>query len=54
MNHTRDLLHEKFKIDGRILDLVEEAEREVSPQFKDLDDVMAYNCLLYTSPSPRD
>ena len=43
MNHTRDLLHEKFKIDERVLNLIEEAEAEVSPQFKDLDDIMAYN-----------
>ena len=43
MNHTCDLLQEKFKIDERVLSLIEEAEAEVSPQFKDLDDIMAYN-----------
>ena len=43
MNHTCDLLLEKFKIDERVLSLIEEAEAEVSPQFKDLDDIMAYN-----------
>ena len=43
MNHTRDLLQEKFKIDERVLSLIEEAEAEVSPQFKELDDIMACN-----------
>ena len=49
MNHTRDLLQEKFKIDERVLSLIEEAEAEVSPQFKELDDIMAVSYThLYT------
>lgn len=43
MNLTRELLKTKFKIDAKVLDLIEEAEREVQRQFKDLDDIMAYN-----------
>lgn len=43
MNHTRELLTKEFKIDTKVLDLVEEAEKEVSNEFKKLDDIMAYN-----------
>lgn len=43
MNHTRELLTKEFKIDAKVLDLVEEAEKEVSKEFKKLDDIMAYN-----------
>lgn len=43
MNYTHDFLIEKFNINFKVLDLVEEAEREVSSQFKELDDIMAYN-----------
>ena len=41
--NTYDLLHEKFDISTSILDLIEESEREVAPQFEELDDIMAYN-----------
>lgn len=43
MNHTRELLTKEFKIDAKVLELVEEAEKEVSKEFKKLDDIMAYN-----------
>lgn len=43
MNHTRELLTKEFKIDAKVLDLVGEAEKEVSKEFKKLDDIMAYN-----------
>lgn len=43
MNHTYQLLHDKFKIEEKVLDLIHEAEKEVSPQFQLLDDIMAYN-----------
>ena len=43
MNYTRDFLMEKFDINAKVLDLVDEVEKEVSYQFKNLDDIMAYN-----------
>ena len=43
MNHTHQLLREKFDIDQRVLELIDWAEAEVAPQFAALDDIMAYN-----------
>ena len=43
MNYTNQLLKEQFKIDPRVLDLIAEAEADVSAQFEKLDDIMAYN-----------
>jgi cystathionine beta-lyase family protein involved in aluminum resistance len=43
LNHTQKLLNKKFKIDKKVLELVEEAESKVSEQFKVLDDIMTYN-----------
>ncbi len=43
MNLSEKLLVEKFGIDERVIDLVREAEAEVSPQFAALDDICAYN-----------
>ena len=40
---TYDLLHEEFGISEEILDLVENCEREVQPEFQQLDDIMTYN-----------
>ena len=40
---TYQLLFEKFKIDKRVLDIVEKAEQLVKPQFENLDDIMSYN-----------
>ena len=40
---ARDILTAEFHIDGRILDLVEEAEAAVSPGFAALSDIMAHN-----------
>ncbi len=43
MDHTYNLLADKFNIDKRVLDLVMTAEKDVASQFSDLDDIMAYN-----------
>ena len=43
MNYTNQLLKEQFKIDPRVLDLIAQAEADVSAQFEKLDDIMAYN-----------
>lgn len=43
MNHTDILLQNEFKIDSSVLNLVKEAESEVQEQFRQLDDIMAYN-----------
>lgn len=43
MNHTYELLNEKFNIDSKVLDLIAESEAEISNQFEKLDDIMAYN-----------
>lgn len=43
MNHTDILLQNEFKIDPSVLKLVQEAESEVQEQFRQLDDIMAYN-----------
>ncbi len=43
MNITYKYLHDNFNIDTYILDLIEKAEKEVSPQFLSLDDIMTYN-----------
>ena len=42
-NETLDLLKRDFGISDRVLELVEEAEKNVAPQFEKLDDIMAYN-----------
>lgn len=41
--NTFNLLRDKFKIDEKILTLVEEAEKEVADNFDKLDDITAYN-----------
>lgn len=43
MNLTNQLLNEHFKIDEKVLSLVDDAEKEVKTQFTKLDDIMAYN-----------
>ncbi len=43
MNFTDRYLKEAFNIDERVLSLVSEAEKEVQPQFVQLEDIMAYN-----------
>ena len=43
MNLTNQLLNENFKIDEKVLSLVDDAEKEVKSQFAKLDDIMAYN-----------
>ena len=43
MNYQDSLLKEQFKIDPKVLALVEEAQNEVSEKFRELDDIMAYN-----------
>lgn len=43
MNLTNQLLNENFKIDEKVLSLVDDAEKEVKTQFTKLDDIMAYN-----------
>jgi len=43
MNYTNQFLQQKFRIDPRVLELVETAEAEVASEFKKLDDIMAYN-----------
>mgnify|MGYP001771200519 CR=1 FL=1 len=43
MNLTNQLLNEHFKIDEKVLSLVDDAEKEVKSQFAKLDDIMAYN-----------
>ncbi|MBR6472118.1 MAG: methionine gamma-lyase family protein [Firmicutes bacterium] len=43
MNISDKLLIDKFNIDERVIELVREAEKEVQPQFDELDDIMAYN-----------
>ncbi|MBQ1525583.1 MAG: methionine gamma-lyase family protein [Lachnospiraceae bacterium] len=43
MNLSEQLLKEKFDIDERVIRLVSEAEKEVRPQFAQLDDITAYN-----------
>ncbi|MDR3242469.1 MAG: methionine gamma-lyase family protein, partial [Clostridiales Family XIII bacterium] len=41
--NTNGLLMSKFNIDKRVIDLIEEAEREIEGLFGKLDDVMAFN-----------
>ena len=45
MNQTKtgQLLQNEFHIDPKVLDIVLEAEKAVSKQFAELDDIMAYN-----------
>lgn len=43
MNYQDSLLKEQFRIDPKVLALVEEAQNEVSEKFRELDDIMAYN-----------
>jgi len=43
MTYSKDFLKSNFKIDSRVLELVDEAENEVAEQFKELDDIMTYN-----------
>lgn len=43
MSYTDKLLQDKFKIDPKVINIIEESESEVSSQFKELDDIMAYN-----------
>ena len=42
-NQTSEFLKKEFHIDDKVLDLVSEAEKEVSGEFARLDDIMAYN-----------
>ena len=42
-NQTSEFLKNEFHIDAKVLDLVSEAEKEVSGEFARLDDIMAYN-----------
>lgn len=41
--NTYDLLKERFGISENVLDLVEKSESEVSPMFRTLDDIAAFN-----------
>lgn len=43
MHYTNQLLQDKFKIDPRVLELTEAAEKETAEDFKILDDIMTYN-----------
>lgn len=43
MHYTNQLLQDKFKIDPRVLELTEAAEKETAEDFKALDDIMTYN-----------
>ena len=43
MHYTNHLLQDKFKIDPRVLELTEAAEKETAEDFKVLDDIMTYN-----------
>lgn len=43
LNNTMELLAKDFNIDRRILELVNEAEKEVEEKFAELDDITAYN-----------
>lgn len=43
LNNTMELLAKDFNIDKRILELVNEAEKEVEEKFAELDDITAYN-----------
>ena len=43
MHYTNQLLQDKFKIDTRVLELTEAAEKETAEDFKVLDDIMTYN-----------
>jgi cystathionine beta-lyase family protein involved in aluminum resistance len=42
-NRTRKYLSDNMKIDERVLDLIDEAENEVSGHFGHLDDIMTFN-----------
>ena len=42
-NQTSEFLKKEFLIDAKVLNLVSEAEKEVSGEFARLDDIMAYN-----------
>lgn len=42
-DNTIRLLSEEFNIDRRIIDLVNESEKELAPVFEELDDIMTYN-----------
>ncbi|MDD2476644.1 MAG: methionine gamma-lyase family protein [Dysgonamonadaceae bacterium] len=42
-NHTYQLLTESMKIRKDVLDIVQEAEEQVFDQYKELDDILAYN-----------
>ena len=42
-NNTRDLLIREFDISPKILDLIEESEKDAAGSFQELDDIMAYN-----------
>ena len=41
--NTYTLLRDKFNISESVLKLVDKSEKEVLPQFEELDDIMAYN-----------
>lgn len=43
MHYTNQLLQDKFKIDPRVLELTEAAEKETAEDFKVQDDIMTYN-----------
>ena len=43
MHYTNQLLQDKFKMDPRVLELTEAAEKETAEDFKVLDDIMTYN-----------
>lgn len=41
--NTYALLRDSFNISESVLEIVDKSEREVAPQFEELDDIMAYN-----------
>ena len=42
-NNTFNLLKDSFNIDEKVLQLVDEAEKEIEEQFLAIDDITAYN-----------
>lgn len=43
MSYSNKLLEKDFNIDPRVIHLVGEAEAEIQPRFKELDDIMTYD-----------
>ena len=41
--NTYKLLNESLGISTKVLDVIDEAEKQVQPIFEELDDIMAYN-----------